>query len=419
MLTAANNNYPNSNRMAYLAFGGLALILLCGIAAPRCLSFAPAVWGLAVFAGLFVKTKSSLYFDKSLFKFAIAVLLLGASSAIWYTDTSFAFEKTLKTAAVFFGGFILLTAGQNVSLCKSKANLFPLFLTILSALSALLIFSEYQTDFSLSRLILNAEEEKNARIEGGFLLNRSMVFLVLLSLPVCLALYMSDNSRKIKQAAFAFFLLCTTLALWKTNSQTAQLTAIVIPLMLLYPAHKKIARRFLAGSILLALWVFPFLVSTVQTIYSQLDPALSSQPIVTEASVPHRLEVWNFIADKIQEAPVLGHGIEATRFLKADQKMELMNSYTVLHPHNFFLQIWIEFGMIGAALFSAFLIFLFKRMDALGNATEQKYYATLLVSILCVLSFGYGIWQGWQIGMIFTLAAMSMMAIKIYAPKSA
>ncbi len=405
-----------SSRLTYLACGAFIAMLVLGIAAPRSLSFLPGVWGLIVFSCLYFKTRQPFCFDKNLLKFAGALLLLGACSAVWSMDVAFALEKVLKTALVFFAGFVFLTALQNARLPENKADILSLVLVILCGVAALVIYSEYETDFMLSRILLNVGNEEYADIEGGFLLNRSIVFLVLLSMPFCMALYLSGNKPRAKQATFAFFVVAIALALWQTRSQTAQLTALVIVLMAFYPTHKRLARRILAGCILLTLWLLPFSIPAAQEGYARLAPSLSETSIISAASVPHRFEVWSFISRKIHQSPIIGHGIEATRFLKSREKMELMNSYTVLHPHNFFLQIWVEFGMIGAALFSAFFVFLFARMEKLCPL-KQRYYAALMVSLLCILSFGYGMWQGWQIGMIFALAAMSAMAFKTYPPK--
>lgn len=94
-----------------------------------------------------------------------------------------------------------------------------------------------------------------------------------------------------------------------------------------------------------------------------------------------------------------------------------MNATTVLHPHNIFLQIWVEFGIIGISLAAAFLLWIIKRFDDMPTFA-QKYYGALLVTVICITSIGYGMWQGWQIGMIFALIAFSMAVVRLYGPRS-
>ena len=69
-----------------------------------------------------------------------------------------------------------------------------------------------------------------------------------------------------------------------------------------------------------------------------------------------------------------------------------------LHPHNSALQVWLELGLPGAALFAAFIILLWR---AVANASWPPLFkaaagGSLLMTF--VASFGtYGIWQEWWI----------------------
>ena len=93
-----------------------------------------------------------------------------------------------------------------------------------------------------------------------------------------------------------------------------------------------------------------------------------------------------------------------------------MNTDNVLHPHNAILQVWVEFGVMGALLASALVVFLFLRLDRLSPCL-QRYYTALLIVMLGMLSMGYGLWQAWQLGMLFSIPAFSMMVTRLYPEK--
>jgi len=130
------------------------------------------------------------------------------------------------------------------------------------------------------------------------------------------------------------------------------------------------------------------------------------------ASVPHRLEVWNFAAEKTGERPLFGWGVDSMRFLKSDHVMENMGTDTVLHPHNAVLQIWLEFGAFGIAIAMAFVVFIFRRIGAM-KPLEQRYATLLFVVLLSILSTGYGLWQAWLLGMLNAITAMNVMAVRL------
>ena len=81
------------------------------------------------------------------------------------------------------------------------------------------------------------------------------------------------------------------------------------------------------------------------------------------ASLVHRLDIWNFTVERIAERPYLGWGFNAARvipgggehyFLRdASQRVIGQGNRLPLHPHNGALQVWLELGLPGALGFSA------------------------------------------------------------------
>lgn len=109
-------------------------------------------------------------------------------------------------------------------------------------------------------------------------------------------------------------------------------------------------------------------------------------------SLLHRMEVWGHAATRALETPLHGQGVDASRSLPIKDEVSrfepLMNSALPLHPHNAFLQVWLELGALGAALA---LIVLWRLVAGAALPVALGYTACALA----LASSAYGIWQAW------------------------
>src|SRR5690606_28764490 len=96
------------------------------------------------------------------------------------------------------------------------------------------------------------------------------------------------------------------------------------------PVSKKFLWHMLAVFIAAGILLGPWLIAAYGEKNKQ---AIAENPILLEASIPHRLEIWNFVAGNIEKRPLTGWGIEATRHMESPTVMEFMNATNVLHPH--------------------------------------------------------------------------------------
>ena len=395
------------------------LILMgMGLAVPRALSFLPGLAGVCGFAFIWIKHRAMPALDITLLKFLAALSVFSLVSCLWAPDWEYSAGKSVKSMFLLLSCFMLLMLSHSIPRHVQHKDLIACVAGVICAIAGGVYFFEYQSNFMLTQFLLNMDPANlPASIKSGFLLNRSMVFLVLLCLPVLLALYQSGLQRRVKCMVIFCMAIGIVPALFVTQSQTAQIAACLAPLMFLYPAHKKKARRIFAAALITAMVAAPFAIMPLYESFEKSPAAKIDSGFMYQASIPHRLEVWNFISQKIMESPLFGHGIEATRFLKSDQILPRMESFSVLHPHNLVLQIWIEFGLAGVLLAAAFLVYLFKALDN-KTSLAQRYYTVLLTVILAVMTIGYGLWQAWQIGMMFFVIALSVMVTRLYAPLS-
>lgn len=131
------------------------------------------------------------------------------------------------------------------------------------------------------------------------------------------------------------------------------------------------------------------------------------------SSARHRLVMWSFAVEKIDEKPFLGWGMDASRAIPQEDRrlgpeMEIMP----LHPHNAFLQVRLELGMPGAVLVAALVGMFF----AAAGKIEDRFSSAVAVgagmSYLSVAAVSYGVWQNWWWAFAWALAAMTMLALK-------
>ncbi len=115
-------------------------------------------------------------------------------------------------------------------------------------------------------------------------------------------------------------------------------------------------------------------------------------------SARHRVEIWGMAAERALQAPILGQGIDASRALAPQGEVSrfatIGDSLLPLHPHNAFLQVWLELGAVGAALALATTLLLLAGTRHLARR-DQPFALALFATALAMGSTAYGIWQAW------------------------
>jgi O-antigen ligase len=105
-----------------------------------------------------------------------------------------------------------------------------------------------------------------------------------------------------------------------------------------------------------------------------------------------RLVIWPQAAALVTERPWLGWGLDASRHF---------GLAIPLHPHNAPLQVWLELGAVGAALFALFWFWVFNaiagaaRYDRAGAAT----CAAAAGAYFTIGALSFGVWQEWWLAL--------------------
>ncbi len=146
------------------------------------------------------------------------------------------------------------------------------------------------------------------------------------------------------------------------------------------------------------------------TFSEHLLQEIQSNQLYRLNSAVHRWLIWQFVAEKITERPVLGWGLDSSRAIPgAHESVQGYTDRLPLHPHNAALQVWLELGFLGSligAFLAAWPVLRIDRTIAGGNAQAAAVGVVAAIAVVALL--GFGIWQSWWIAAISLVAALTV-----------
>lgn len=159
-----------------------------------------------------------------------------------------------------------------------------------------------------------------------------------------------------------------------------------------------------------------FIVSLVAAPVFILAPAeavTGADHALMPPSWAQRVYVWRETAAQVLgDCALLGCGADAMRASMADSPMIAVPGSPILlqaapmHPHNLFLQVWLELGVIGVVTLSAALWFALQRLAAIEP--RRIAFAAIAAAVAATyLSFMFeaSLWQAWRLA-ILSFAAL-------------
>lgn len=143
----------------------------------------------------------------------------------------------------------------------------------------------------------------------------------------------------------------------------------------------------------------------------------------------HRLLIWQFAAGRIMDKPLLGWGLDASRVMPGGKdKLELhtqscqapcaiAGERLPLHPHNMALQLWLELGVIGAAIGAVIVLGIFWLIAATSvPRLERALLAAQAGAGLVIAGLSYGVWQIWWLSTLALAAVLSTALLNRRSP---
>jgi O-antigen ligase len=169
-----------------------------------------------------------------------------------------------------------------------------------------------------------------------------------------------------------------------------------------------VAIRFPRGAATTVFAAFIVLLVGAPVLYPILFDVLAPMADTVGKVFMVRAEIWDATARFAQEAPVFGHGMQATSMAGP---MDIARKYypfdEVPHPHNGFLQLWTDIGGIGAAAMALLLAGLGL---AVRSVAADRVPHILAATVVAGLAFAttYNLWAAWWLGLLGITAAYAI-----------
>ncbi|MGE4013540.1 MAG: O-antigen ligase family protein [Alphaproteobacteria bacterium] len=237
------------------------------------------------------------------------------------------------------------------------------------------------------------------------------VVLAALTLPLFL---MRPRSPATVAGAIVAWLAALYVA-WTISTGSALMTlaiiAIVFPVALAWP---RITIKIMAAVVLLGLFAAPVIPPLLP-----VGPWLRDVPDNYRISFYHRIKIWQFTTERIREKPFFGWGIDASRAMPGatakisiDQELgfdpprhHVRGELLPLHPHNNFLQIWLELGLVGVVLVALLLFLMFRYVARVPGREDRAALLATAAGAVAVGMVAYGLTQTRWVCFIWLLAA--------------
>jgi exopolysaccharide production protein ExoQ len=315
-----------------------------------------------------------------------ALIALMLTSSLWAHNRSASLNQFIQFIVPVACGIILALALPVIA-HRSRA----VWWSLAAGLAGLIIIIDLKTGFQLRQ------------ITGGratdYSYNRSIVTLTLLVWPL-LALVAVR-----RQWLLLALLAPVPLAVYTGESQTAVLGLLVG--VMVFPVARFLPRltNWLGlAAVLAVLAVSPFF----GTLARQMLGA-NFHNTMAAAHSDDRVNIWLSFEAAAQRKWLLGNGFGSSLNLQnaavakeiAPERVTLLGAS---HPHNAFLQLWVELGLAGAALVAVLFIFLFR---SIGRADPrlQPFMLTWAAVVCAIALVSHGAWQAWWVAAIAASAA--------------
>ena len=358
----------------------------------------PLILVLGAVAPLFWPRLRTGVFPRPLLGIAITVsILLGWAglTIIWSIDQSDSIRRLLRLIPLAASGLILLLVATRLN--KSERRMAEWGLLIGTTFLAAQLLLEVISRGWVTDLLRPSLPD-----EWGYRAIYLQTGATVLSLFVWPSAHIAIRRLSIWAAAL---LVVAALGISAQLSAWAAVVAFAAGGMVVL-----LARIPKVSLLTLALPLLAMLMTATVMVAMPVRSWMPDLPASVRTSVYHRLEIWRFVAERISERPLLGWGLEASRTLPGAQdpidigddalsKTGIKPPPLVrmpLHPHNGFLQLWLELGVVGVAIASVLLIQLLAaiRRSTL-NTIELSPSFAVVASAVVVLSLSYGLWQSW------------------------
>lgn len=301
---------------------------------------------------------------------------LSLLNIIMYASTIISIDKKITIVnSIRFSMYIFIYYSISYKLNGRNAfrTLLNSFLSIAVLSSLVSIFKSFKQ--ILSNIPLNEENRISSFLENSNNLGAYTIlsfFLVLLLLLNC-----KKNYQKVFLSIISILLISNIILSQSRNALLALLFGSVL-IALLYD------KRFIIISIIMPIILFIIPQSRIRLL-DILDLNQNSS----------RFKIWKSAILMIKDNPFFGLGYENFStaypdYISHNQDLIVNGSYKALHPHNIFLKIQVELGILGSIFFILFLsLTILSLVSYIKSCKNKKNKAILIGITISFISFQF------------------------------
>ena len=325
-----------------------------------------------------------------------ALIGLGALSVLWAKAPEEVFSQIIRFVAIFAAGG--LTVGAIVQAPdQRRARVLTAFAVGQAIAMAALLF-EFLTGAAITRLVYP--------VVPDFYFSTGTAVLALFAWPAALVL-----GRRTGRIGTGLLLLVIMCAIGFRSASLA--VGIGLACGLIAAVMTGILRRRAVYGLVVLMVVS---ILTAPLIADSLPRP--DGPVAANTKVPHgifpRLIIWDYVTDRIAERPLTGWGLNSSRtFSSGADKVEMPGPWSVfmepipLHPHNAFLQWWLELGMLGAMFGAAIVAWITSRAGDFATGLDNAVIGVgAVVTGLVIAGLSFGAWQSWWLSTFWVTGAL-------------
>lgn len=299
----------------------------------------------------------------------------------------------LLAGALFFG--LIYTSSPNYGWMKSSRYfvfgsimfLAPLlFIRTVSDVKFLIWFFVISGVLIGIATIFNIQEDRAAFLESGTLGTASKIAMAAL---VSFCFIINKNSRQSTKIINGFILFLCFIGIVLTGSRGPLFGLIICCMIAPLLFGRRVSLYWLIPGLVVGIVGFGYSMTKAEQVAKASMRRISSiwqeGGGGIEGAFSSRMSYYGYAISNIPHAPVLGHG---TGSFAMDYEGEDIPTY----PHNVFLELGYENGMVGVLIFTIFLFMLYKRwkeMRIYVNYLDSKdlYYLPVIAVLIFLYTF--------------------------------
>ncbi|OAN49232.1 hypothetical protein A6A04_03715 [Paramagnetospirillum marisnigri] len=351
-----------------------------------------------------------------------ALLIWCVASAVWASTPGLALPKSAELLGLGLAGCLGLGYFRALDGAAADRILLAMIFGLISC--AVIALSDHMDGMMVSRL-LHAMVGKPIAQGHAFSAPKASATLAAIWAVLCVgACWMRGWYRRAGLVLVSAFVI-----IWVTNSNTGLVAAVVGFVALAVAWWFPRAVRMILASCLVIGFAVGGLASSIPNTWDIAQKIRQIPP-----SGLHRLAIWQFTGQRIDERPLLGWGLDSSRALPGGEddipvtlkfvdepREEATNckpgrvcvmqlQALPLHPHNFVLQVWVELGAVGAFLFCGMVVAILRARGGADPGTSTA-LAVIATSAMVAMA-GYGIWQIWWLSALWLSALVAVAVLQ-------